>query len=113
MQYDDAENYITKVLEEYIKGGGRIALTTDVWAGNNKLDYIAVTGHYNTITGVQELLLLDIIELENPIYSGKYLVEKLLEVTDCLNITRAIISITRDNVAPNNVMLDTIEVKAS
>ena len=84
-------------------------MTTDAWAGNNKLDYIAVTAHYNRKNGIQEALLLDIIELTNPIYSGVYLAEKLLEVTERLNITCAIISITRDNTAPNNVMLDTIE----
>ena len=45
-------------------------------------------------------------------YNRKYLAEKLLKVTDRLNITRVIVSITRDNTALNNIILDTIEVKA-
>jgi hypothetical protein len=108
-RYMDAEEVVAKKLHQHIEGGGRIALTTDAWAGNNKLDYIAVTGHFNTSNGIQESLLLDIIELDEPVHSGFYLAKKLLEVTDRLNITRAIISITRDNASPNNNMLDEIE----
>jgi hypothetical protein len=39
-----------------------ISLITDGWAGNNKLDYIAVTGHWQTKLGEHTSVLLDIIE---------------------------------------------------
>ena len=51
-------------------------------------------------------MLLDIIELTNPIHDSLYLAQKLFKVTDRLHITCAIMSITRDNASPNNIMLD-------
>jgi hypothetical protein len=54
-------------------------------------------------------MLLDIIELTNPVHDGLYLAQKLLEVTDRLHITCAIMSVTRDNASPNNTMLDEFE----
>jgi hypothetical protein len=85
-------------------------LTTNGWAGNNKLDYIAVTGHIiHKASGKIESMLLDIIKLTNPIHDGLYLAQKLLEVIDKLQITCAIMSITRDNASPNNTMLDEFE----
>jgi hypothetical protein len=98
-------------LQAYIATGGGISLTTDGWVGNNKLDYIAITGHFiHNSSGIMESLLLDMIELTEPVYDGTYLAKKLLEVTDRLSITCAIISVTRDNVSPNNTMLDEFEV---
>jgi hypothetical protein len=108
-RYEIAEEEIHKKLQAHINSGGRIALTTDEWAGNNKLDYIAVTAHFTTKDGVKENLLLDIIELTEPVHSGEYLCAKLLEVTDRLGITCAIISVTRDNAKPNDRMLDNFE----
>jgi hypothetical protein len=68
-----------------------------------------VTGHYILVNGTKVSTLLDIIELTNPVYSGKYLATKMLEVTDRLGITCVIISVTRDNVSPNDIMLDEFE----
>jgi hypothetical protein len=73
------------------------------------LDYVAVTAHFTTKDRVKENLLLDIIELTEPVHSGEHLCAKLLEVTDRLGITCAIISITRDNAKPNDTMLDNFE----
>jgi len=88
---------------------GRILLTTDAWAGNNKLDYVAVTTHYINKEGLTVSLLLDILELSLPVHSGKYLCQKLLEVTNRLDITCSIISVTRDNASPNDTMLQEFE----
>jgi hypothetical protein len=56
---------------------------TDGWAGNNKLDYIAITGHIiHKADGRIESMLLDIIKLMNLVHDGLYLAQKLLEVID-------------------------------
>jgi hypothetical protein len=70
------------------------------------MDYIVVTGHYITKDFETHTLLLDIIEITEPVYSGAYLCEKLLEVTNRLGITCAIMSVTRDNAKPNDSMLN-------
>ena len=51
-RYIDAKEVMRYKLHEYIKAKGRISLTTDSWAGNNKLDYIAVTSHFIRKDGI-------------------------------------------------------------
>jgi hypothetical protein len=104
-RYEAAEIIIRDKCQYHIQSGGRFALTTDGWVGNNKLDYIAVTRHLTTHDFKSETMLLDIIELINPVHDGAYLCKKLLEVTDRLGITCSIISVTRDNASPNDTML--------
>jgi hypothetical protein len=84
-------------------------LIIDVWARNNKLDYTTVTRHWQTKLGVYHLILLDIIELSEPVYNGYYFCTKLLEVTNRLGIICAVIFITRDNTSPNNKMFNEFE----
>jgi hypothetical protein len=85
-------------------------LTTDAWSGNNKMDYIVVTGHYITPDFETHSLLLDIIVIPEPVHLGSYLCEKLLEVINRLGITCTIMLVTRDNAKPNDLMLDNFEV---
>jgi hypothetical protein len=55
---------------------------------------------------------LDLLDLPEPIYSGKYLASRLLEITDSLEITRGVFTITRDNVSANNTMLKEYEAES-
>jgi hypothetical protein len=50
-------------------------------------------------------VLLNIIKLLKAVYNKAYLCKKLLKVTNRLKITYAILSVTRNNTAPNNTML--------
>jgi hypothetical protein len=56
---------------------------------------------------------LDIIELTDPVHSREYLAEKLSEITNSLKITKAVFTITRDNAASNNTMLNEFEAAVS
>ena len=40
-----AQNALKAELQEHIKGGGRISITTDGWSARNYKDFIAITGH--------------------------------------------------------------------
>jgi hypothetical protein len=108
-QYQATEEGTRQKLQEHIDTGGRISLTTNAWSSNNKMDYIAVTSHYTTKDGKTHSLLLDILEITEPIHSRAYLCKKLLEVTNRLGITCAIMLVTRDNAKPNDNMLDNYE----
>ena len=110
-RYEAAEKEQYATFQQHIERGGRVALTTDAWSGNNKLDYAAVTGHIITKGEKSEhiSLTLDIIELSDACHSGVYLATKLLEVTDRWKITQSVISITRDNASPNDSMMDEFE----
>jgi hypothetical protein len=108
-RYHEAEEGQHILLHQQVDSGGRIALTTDAWSGNNRMDYVAVTGHYETVDGEQKATLLDILEIPEPVHSGAYLCQKLVEVTNRFEITCAIISVTRDNAKPNDTMLEEYE----
>jgi hypothetical protein len=56
---------------------------------------------------------LDIIELTDPVHSREYLAKKLSEITDSLKITKAVFTITQDNAALNNTMLNEFEAAVS
>jgi hypothetical protein len=73
------------------------------------MDYIIVTGHYITKDFETHSLLLNILEITEPVYLGAYLYKKLIEVTDRLGITYAIMLVTRDNIKPNDLMLNDFE----
>jgi hypothetical protein len=70
------------------------------------MDYIIVTGHYIIKDFKTHSLLLNILEIIEPVYLRAYLYKKLVEVTDRLGITCAIILVIKDNVKPNNLMLN-------
>ena len=73
-RYKAREEEIYQKLQDYITTSRRIALTTNSQASNNKLDYIAVTGHIiHKANSKIEFMLLDIIELTNLIYNSLYL----------------------------------------
>ena len=110
-RYINIKEVIRYKLHKYIKAGGKISLTTDNQAGNNKLDYIAIINHFIKKNNIQRSIILDIIKLTNPIYNNEYLCKKLIEVTNRLRITCAILSITRDNTASNDTILAAFKQK--
>jgi hypothetical protein len=59
-----AQNALKAELQEHIKGGGRISITTDGWSAWNYKDFIAVTGHWINKDWKQRSQLLDIVPLE-------------------------------------------------
>ena len=108
-----AQNTLKVELQEHVKVGGRISITTDAWTATNSKEFIAVTGHWINKDWKQRSQLLDIVYLKDPLHSGEYIAEQLLSVTDDFNITEYIFTITRDNATPNDSMLDTFEETAA
>jgi hypothetical protein len=104
-----AQSALKVELQEHIKVGGRISITTDAWTASNEKEFIAVTGHWINKDWKQRSQLLDIVHLTDPIHCGEYLVEQLLSVTNDFNITKYIFTITRDNTSPNDSMLNQFE----
>jgi hypothetical protein len=107
-----AQSALKVELQEHIKLGGRISITTDAWEASNLKEFIAVIGHWINKDWKQRSQLLDVVHLKDPIHSGEYLVEQLLSVTNDFNITEYIFTITQDNASPNDSMLDLFEETA-
>ena len=107
-----AQSTLKVELQEHIKLGGRISITTDAWTASNNKEFIAVTRHWINTDWKQRSQLLDIVHLTDPIHDREYLAEQLLSVTNDFNITKYIFTITRDNASPNDSMLDQFEETA-
>jgi hypothetical protein len=58
-----AQNALKFELQEHIKSGGRISITTDAWSARNYKEFIAVTGHWISKEWKQKSQLLDIVHL--------------------------------------------------
>ena len=86
-----AQNTLKVELQEHVKVGGRISITTDGWTATNSKEFIAVTGHWINKDWKQRSQLLDIVYLKDPLHSGEYIAEQLLSVTDDFNITKSTI----------------------
>ena len=108
-EYKEAEDGKIVQLQAHMRDGGRFSLTTDGWSGANRLDYVAVTVHYRTKDGILHNMVLSIVELPNPLHSGKYLSKRLFQITEHFGITEAVMTVTRDNASPNDTMLKDYE----
>jgi hypothetical protein len=111
--FSSGRELLISKLVKHVKSGRRLSLTTDTWTSRNYKSFTAVTGHWINNDWVQNSQLLDIIELTDPVHFREYLAEKLSEITNSLKITKAVFTITRDNVASNNTMLNKFEVAVS
>jgi hypothetical protein len=59
-----AQNSFKTELQEHVKGGGRILITTNAWAARNYKEFIAATRHWINKDWKQRLQLLDIVHLK-------------------------------------------------
>jgi hypothetical protein len=92
-------------LQQHVLNGGRISLTTDAWSARNYSEYAAVTAHWISDKWQLKSTVLDVVHLLEPIHSGEYLAEQMINVTDDYHITPAIFTCTRDNASANTAML--------
>ena len=81
-------------LLSHVQTRGQISITTDTWSAHNRHEFTAVTSHWIDESWQHHSTVLDLMELVEPIHSGEYLAEKLVEITDSLGITGAIFTIT-------------------
>jgi hypothetical protein len=92
-------------LQQHVLNGGRISLTTDAWSARNYSEYAVVTAHWIYDKWQLKSTVLDVVHLLEPIHSGEYLAEQMINVTDDYHITPAIFTCTRDNASANTAML--------
>jgi hypothetical protein len=58
-----AQTSLKLELQEHIKAGGRISITTDAWGARNYKEFIAITGHWISKDWTQRSQLLDVVHL--------------------------------------------------
>lgn len=56
-----AQSILKIELQEHIKFGGRISVTTDAWTASNNKEFIAVTAHWKNADWKQRSQLLEVV----------------------------------------------------
>lgn len=70
------------------------------------MDYITIIIHYTLLFNNIQQSILNIIKLTTPLYTNKYLAQKLFDIINNFSITKAIISIIYNNTNYNNIILN-------
>ena len=91
--------------DEFRRGTFSIALTSDVWSGRSKQDYISVVAHYvdgdwNLQKRIISFSLLDIA------HNARNISDRILNVLVNYDLHKRIIAITLDNATTNDVAIE-------
>jgi hypothetical protein len=104
--FKKTQETVKERLQTHVRKGGRISLTTDTWSAKNRKEFMAITAHYmNNTTFINQALILDVLELLEPVHSGVYMCQELIKVTDFFEITMAIFTVSHDNAKPNTTLV--------
>jgi hypothetical protein len=84
-----------------------VALTSDIWSGNAKEDYISVVCHY--VNADWELQKRDIgLRLIEVRHTGQNIAERIVVVVEEFCLVDNIFSVTLDNASSNSKVMDTL-----
>ena len=106
----DFQKYYTErraILVESLKNVSSVALTSDIWSGNAKEDYLSVVAHYvNSDWQLEKrILALKLIDVS---HSARNIAERVLAVCEDYGISDKVFSITLDNASANTKAMDTL-----
>jgi hypothetical protein len=102
--YTDRRNII---LNKVLSGASSIALTSDIWSGNAKEDYISVVAHYVSADWElqKKVIALRLIESK---HTGENIADKVGTVLQEFGLFDKIFSITLDNASSNAKAMETL-----
>ncbi|GBE80100.1 putative AC transposase [Sparassis crispa] len=93
--------HVAKMLQEY---DGELSFATDAWTSLNHKAIVTFTVHLQH-KGMPLRMVLDVVEVADS-HSGVNLATAFAKMVDDFKIAIKMLSITVDNVSPNNVMID-------
>jgi hypothetical protein len=82
-----------------------LCLTSDIWSGNAKEDYISVVAHFVNADWELEKRLLA-LRLIDELHTGSAIAEHISMVVDEYDLTNKIFAITLDNASSNSSAMD-------
>jgi hypothetical protein len=89
-----------------------VAITSDIWSGNAKEDYLSVVAHYVNVEWQLEKRIIG-FRLIDESHSGQNIVERVLAVLEEYGLTAKIISVTLDNASSNTTAITRMSPKLS
>ncbi|WVZ77496.1 hypothetical protein U9M48_025355 [Paspalum notatum var. saurae] len=107
----DIEKYFKEQhakLAERLKSVSCVALTSDIWSGNAKEDYLSVVVHFiNSDWELEKRILA--MRLIDCSHSGSNIAERISTVLGEYGLTDKVFSITLDNASSNTTAMDTLK----
>ncbi|WVZ83805.1 LOW QUALITY PROTEIN: hypothetical protein U9M48_030905 [Paspalum notatum var. saurae] len=107
----DIEKYFKEQyakLAERLKSVSCVALTSDIWFGNAKKDYLSVVAHFvNSDWELEKRILA--MRLIDCSHSGSNIAERISTVLGEYGLTDKVFSITLDNASSNSTAMDTLK----
>jgi hypothetical protein len=87
-------------LMESLKSVSFVALTSDIWSGNAKEDYLSVVAHFVSFDWQLEKHILG-MRLIDVSHTGDNIVGRVLTVLEEFGLTNKVVSVTLDNASSN------------
>ncbi|WVZ58765.1 hypothetical protein U9M48_008997 [Paspalum notatum var. saurae] len=107
----DIEKYFKEQhakLAERLKSVSCVALTSDIWSGNAKEDYLSVVAHFVNSDWELEKRILT-VRLIDCSHSGSNIAERISTVLGEYGLIDKVFSITLDNASSNTTAMDTLK----
>jgi hypothetical protein len=102
------KNHRTALREMFENCNFRFSLTADLWTSNKNIGYMCVTCHYIDDDWKVQKRIIRFCVVKTP-HDGFNLYTSMLTTIKFYNIEDKLFSITLDNAAPNNTMMDILK----
>jgi hypothetical protein len=90
-----------KVIVDCLLSASSIAITSDIWSGNAKEDYLSVVAHYINKDWLLEKRIIGLKLIESA-HTGENIADHIFVVIGDFGCTNKVISITLDNASSNS-----------
>jgi hypothetical protein len=94
-----------KVIVDCLLSASSIAITSDIWSGNAKEDYLSVVAHYINKDWLLEKRIIGHRLIESA-HTGENIADHIFVVIDDFGCTNKVISITLDNASSNSKAME-------
>jgi hypothetical protein len=100
--FDDCR---AKLKDTLLSSVSSVCLTSDIWSGNAKEDYISVFAHFVNVDWELEKRLLA-LRLIDESHTGAAIAKRISMVVEEYDLTNKIFAITLDNASSNSSVID-------
>jgi hypothetical protein len=101
-----------KIVVECLQSVSSIAITSDIWSGNAKEDYLSVVAHYVSKDWVLEKRVIGLRLIETA-HTGENIAERVLSVLEDYGVANKVFSVTLDNASSNTKAMDRLSSSLS
>jgi hypothetical protein len=101
-----------KIVVECLQYVSSIAITSDIWSGDAKEDYLSVVAHYVSKDWVLEKRVIGLRLIETS-HTGENIAERVMSVLEDYGVANKVFSVTLDNASSNTKAMDRLSSSLS